>query len=311
LTKSFKRYQSLLIFGILITSCFHTALAKTNRSASHQKSHLSTPAPQAYLKPYSNTYKESLTFSTEPLPTPNIIENILKTPSPEVIKPNYSSQRYLLKKGCAPISKSIQGFLKNLNITDQEFVDSFDRQVPQFLQGLKSQCLPYAASINLRGQIQAFSILNNEKKDISTTLVTLHRSPNTDGFLVDSQVLGTGFETYLEVTIDLNNLVVYKANQATTSIPPELIWELASLVKELYPKLNSNEQHFARVVYDAGGKNKWAQVISLEILNASQKNILADAFWVDREDLSGGFFSSTGTELEQNFWINPLNYTRI
>ena len=311
MTKSFKRYRSLLIFGILITSYFHTAVAKTNRSASHQKPHSSTPAPQAYLKPYSNTYKESLTFSTEPLTTPNIIENILKTPSPEVIKPNYSSQRYLLKKGCAPMSKSIQGFLKNINISDQEFVDSFDRQVPQFLKGLTSQCLPYAASINLGGQIQAFSILNNEKKDISTTLVTLHRSPNTDGFLVDSQVLGTGFENYLEVTIDLNNLVVYKANQASTSIPPELIWEIASLVKELYPKLNSNEQHFARVVYDAGGKNKWAQVISLEILNASQKNILADAFWVDREDLSGGFFSSTGTELEQNFWINPLNYTRI
>ncbi len=311
MTKSFKRYGLLLIFGILFISVNQTAFAKKTRAAPNAKQSTNSSAPQTYLKPYSNTYNESLNFSGEPLPTPNIIENILKTPSPEVIKPNYSSQRYILKKGCGAMSKSIQGFLQNINISDQEFVDSFDRQVPQFLKDLKSQCLPYAASINMNGQIQAFSILNNEKKDISTTLVTLHRSPNTDGFLVDSQVLGTGFEAYLEVIIDLNNLVVYKANQATTSIPPELIWELASLVKELYPKINSNEQHFAKVVYDAGGKNKWAQVISLEILNASQKSILANAFWVEREDLAGGFFSSTGTELEQNFWINPLNYTRI
>jgi len=39
--------------------------------------------------------------------------------------------------------------------------------------------------------------------------------------------------------------------------------------------------------------------------------MIADAFWVKRDDLPGGFFTSNGEELEQNFWINPLNYTRI
>jgi len=308
LTRNFKHYALLLL---CLSLCFShkTALAKKKKYNAPPTVRSNTSVSRAYLKPYSNS--SSLNLSGEPLPTPNIIENILKTPSPEVIKPSYSSMRFTIRKGCGAVAPSAEVFFKNINIFDNEFIASFDRQVPNFFRGLSSSCLPFAASININGQIQAFSILNNEKKDISTTLVTLHRSPNTDGFFVDSQQLGTGFETYLEVTIDLNNLVVYKANNATTSIPPELIWELASLVKELYPQIKPNEQHFARVVYDAGSKNKWAQVISLEILDESQKNILADAFWVERDDLPGGFFSSRGVELEQGFWINPLNYRRI
>jgi hypothetical protein len=203
-------------------------------------------------------------------------------------------------------------FLNTLYIRDSEFLAAFDRQAPQFFSSIIAKCIPYAYSIdNNTNKILAFSILNNEARDKSTNLVTLNRSPNTDGFIVNSQQLGTGFENYLEVTLDLNNLVVYKANQASTSIPPELIWELASLVKELYPNIKSNDKYFARVVYDAGSKNKWAQVISLEILDQTQKIVVADAFWVGRDDLPGGFFTSSGQELEQQFWINPLNYSRI
>jgi murein DD-endopeptidase MepM/ murein hydrolase activator NlpD len=274
-------------------------------------SHYQTPSFKAYSAGPNTS--EGLTNGVnlgEPLPTPNIIENILQTPTPEVVK-SIASPGYSFRHGCEKTSRSISGFLKSLSITDNEFVDAFDHQVPNFFKNLNSTCLPYALSQDNRGRIQAFSIMNNENRNPKTTLVNLHRSNNAGGFLVDSQQLGNGFENYLEVTLNLNDLVVYKANQATTSIPPELIWELASLVKELFPKIKSNQQHFARVVYDAGNKNQWAQVISLEILDAEQKHIVADAFWVDRDDLPGGFFSSNGTELEQEFWINPLNYTRI
>jgi hypothetical protein len=83
--------------------------------------------------------------------------------------------------------------------------------------------------------------------------------------------LSTGFENYLEVILDLNDLIVYKANEANSSIPPELIWEISSLIKELYSKVNSNERYFARIIYNAGDKNTWAQVVSLEILDASEE----------------------------------------
>lgn len=283
------------------------------------KKPVATPAPRLGAQPvYKQNRFNSYPLNNpqndlgEPLPTPNIIENILKTPSVEVVKPSSNVQRFSFKHGCGQVSNSMANFLKNIALQDQEFLSAFDRQVPQFFSNLKALCIPYAYSLdNNTNKIQAFSILNNEKRDKSTTLVTLNRSPNTDGFLVSSQQIGSQFENFLELTLDLNDLVVYKANQANTSIPPELIWELGSLVKELYPKINSNEKHFARVVYDTGGKDQWAQVISLEILDQSQKHVVADAFWVSRDDLPGGFFTSYGLELEQHFWINPLNYTRI
>jgi murein DD-endopeptidase MepM/ murein hydrolase activator NlpD len=270
-----------------------------------------TPNYQApSYKPYTSPLIEPTISGSAPLPTPNTIENILQTPSPEVVKSSINLG-FTMKHGCDKATRSMSSFLRNLSISDNEFSDAFDRQVPNFFKNLPSTCLPYSAAIDNLGKVQAFSIMNNENRNTQTTLVTLHRSPNAGGFLVESQQLGSGFENYLELTMNLNDLVVYKANKATTSIPPELIWELASLVKELYPKINANEQHFARIVYDAGKKDKWAQVISLEILDSTQKHVLTDAFWVGRDDITGGFFTSSGAELEQNFWINPLNYTRI
>ena len=268
-----------------------------------------TPNKANYLNPYSFNQSNN---TGEPLPTPNIIENILKTPTPEVVKSNSNIRRYSIKHGCGAVTPSIADFLKNLYIQDIDLLNSFNRQAPDFFKSINAICLPFAYSVdNMNNKIQAFSILSNEKRDVSTTLITINRSPTTESYILNSQVLGKGFENYLEVTVDLNDLLVYKANQATTLIPPELIWELASLVKTLYPKIRSNENHLARVVYDAGNKDRWAQVISLEILDTTQKNMIADAFWVKRDDLPGGFFTSNGEELEQNFWINPLNYTRI
>lgn len=268
-----------------------------------------TPNKQNFLNPY--TFNQSINTG-EPLPTPNIIENILKTPTPEVVKSSSNIRKYTIKHGCAAVTSSLNEFLKNLYIQDIDLLNSFNRQAPDFFKNIKATCLPFAYSVdNLNNKIQAFSILSNEKRDVSTTLITINRSPTTESYILNSQALGKGFENYLEVTVNLNDLLVYKANEATTLIPPELVWELASLVKTLYPKIKSNENHLARVVYDAGSKDKWAQVISLEILDSTQKNMIADAFWVKRDDLPGGFFSSNGEELEQNFWINPLNYTRI
>lgn len=316
------RYVLLLMIACFVSSV--SVAAPVNQSSPApknvpQKRSPAVPTPRLGAQP---TYKQSYlnanpavsaaNESGEPLPTPNIIENILKTPSPEVVKATSSLQRYNFKHGCGPVTNSMSDFLNTLYIRDSEFLAAFNRQVPQFFAGINAKCIPYAYSIdNNTNKILAFSILNNETRDKSTNLVTLNRSPNTDGFIVNSQQLGTGFENYLEVTLDLNNLVVYKANQASTSIPPELIWELASLVKELYPNIKPNDKYFARVVYDAGSKNKWAQVISLEILDQTQKIVVADAFWVGRDDLPGGFFTSNGQELEQQFWINPLNYSRI
>ena len=266
---------------------------------------------KGYLS-YDRKVPNLTSLNGDPLPTPNILENILQMPTPDVVKANTKyAANFNIRQGCAPIAKDINGFLQALNVDDQSFEEGFKAQLPNFFQTTSGTCLPFALSLDGARKIQSLSIVNNDKRDVSATLSTIHRSQTSFIYLVDSQKLSEGFENYLEVILDLSDLMVYKANEASSSIPPELIWEISSLVKELYSKINSNERHFARIIYNAGNKNTWAQVISLEILDATQKNVLAESFWVNRDDLPGGFFTSTGSELEQSFWISPLNYTRI
>jgi murein DD-endopeptidase MepM/ murein hydrolase activator NlpD len=299
-----------------------TQSGKKSKSTS-QKSH-NPNASGAQLKPRGSSgsgflrsydrlsYPNIVSVDGEPLPTPNILENILQMPTPEVVKPiSKFDSAFNLRQGCGSNTNSIRGFLASLNIEDSNFESNFNYQLPNFFKTTSGKCLPFAISLDNARKIQSLSIVNNDKRDSSSTMTTIHRSETSFVYLVESQNLNSGFENYLEVVLDLNDLIVYKSNQANSSIPPELIWEISSLIKELYSKVNNNERYFARIIYNAGDKNNWAQVVSLEILDASQKNVIADAFWVERDGLPGGFFTSTGAELEQNFWISPLNYTRI
>jgi murein DD-endopeptidase MepM/ murein hydrolase activator NlpD len=267
----------------------------------------------SFLRSYDRlSFPNIVSVDGEPLPTPNILENILQMPTPEVVKPlSKFDSAFNLRQGCGSNTNSIRGFLASLNIEDSNFESNFNYQLPNFFKATSGKCLPFAISLDNARKIQSLSIVNNDKRDSSSTMTTIHRSETSFVYLVESQNLNSGFENYLEVVLDLNDLIVYKSNQANSSIPPELIWEISSLIKELYSKVNNNERYFARIIYNAGDKNNWAQVVSLEILDASQKNVIADAFWVERDGLPGGFFTSTGAELEQNFWISPINYTRI
>lgn len=266
-----------------------------------------------FLKSYDRlNFQNIVSINGEPLPTPNILENILQMPTPEVVKPQSKLDSLaLIRQGCATKSTNIHKFLESLNIDDTNFESSFNFQLPNFFRETSGNCLPFALAMDNFGKIQSLSIVNNDKRDSSSKMTTIHRSETSFVYLVESQNLNSGFENYLEVILDLNDLIVYKSNQANSSIPPELIWEISSLIKELYSKVNNNDRYLARIIYNAGDKNNWAQVVSLEILDTVKKTVIADAFWVDREDLPGGFFTSSGNELEQNFWISPLNYTRI
>jgi murein DD-endopeptidase MepM/ murein hydrolase activator NlpD len=39
--------------------------------------------------------------------------------------------------------------------------------------------------------------------------------------------------------------------------------------------------------------------------------VFVSAYWVDRNDIPGGFFTGSGESLERSFWTNPLSYRRI
>jgi murein DD-endopeptidase MepM/ murein hydrolase activator NlpD len=62
---------------------------------------------------------------------------------------------------------------------------------------------------------------------------------------------------------------------------------------------------------DFGDREKWAQIWAVEIMDPATKEIYANAFWVERNDIPGGFFTASGESLERSFWTNPLSYRRI
>ncbi len=216
-----------------------------------------------------------------------------------------------IKHGCIGSSSSISRILRRLDVKDDQFADTFEAQAPRFLSSVNSDCLPYAIAIDSQRRVQALSIINDEKKHKDAKLVSFSRSETTGNYLVHTQDLSSGFSGYQEIELSLQDTVAYKANKAISAIPPELVWELSSLLKQIAPKGPDREKRFVRIIFNAGDKNTWAQIIGIEILDSTRTLVLADAFWVDRDDITGGFFTSEGQDLEQDSWINPLNYTRI
>jgi murein DD-endopeptidase MepM/ murein hydrolase activator NlpD len=65
------------------------------------------------------------------------------------------------------------------------------------------------------------------------------------------------------------------------------------------------------LIVDFGDRDRWAHIWAVEILNTLSQEVLASAFWIDRNDLPGGFFTASGESIERSFWTNPLSYRRI
>jgi murein DD-endopeptidase MepM/ murein hydrolase activator NlpD len=117
----------------------------------------------------------------------------------------------------------------------------------------------------------------------------------------------------VEVELSLSD-VLYDAKKVGDVLPVELVWELNSIVKQLYPEDSSTaaiDANQVRLIVDFGDRDRWAQIWAVEILNTLSQEVLASAFWVDRNDIPGGFFTASGESIERSFWTNPLSYRRI
>ena len=309
-----KLLSALLSMSLLMATSFAIAnpppAKKTKPAASINKKTTSHKPVQVQLRQNKINNPTNLHHFEKSI-TPTNSENIFESTAPENTFNSNISTKYTIKHGCAKSTQSVKELFSYLNIKDESLKTTFEAQVPGFLKTNVDSCLPYAISFDGQQNIQALSLLNDARRDKKTRLVTFNKSNTTGTYFVSTQDLSTGFQDYQEIELNLTDIVAYKTNKAINAIPPELVWELASLVKEVYPEQNSKEKRYARVVFNAGDKNTWAQIISLEILDSTRTLVLANAFWVERDDIPGGFFNSNGSALEQNFWINPLNYTRI
>ena len=298
--------QGIIAIALLTTNTTGFAANKKTPAKSNSKS---APA-QVQLRQGKANSAVNLRNYDKPTQKPSF-GNFLEAPAiEESALISYSSTRYTLKNGCAKSTHSTSRLLREMGIKDDDFERAFESQAPDFLKNSDSGCIPYSASLDNQRKIQSISLLSDDKRDKNTRLITFNKSPTTGTYLVQSQDLSTGFSGYQEIELSLDD-IISKNNKAISAIPPELVWELSSLTKEIAEKNSSQAKRYVRIIFNAGNKNTWAQIVAVEILDSTRTLVLANAFWVDREDIPGGFFTSEGNELEQDFWINPLNYTRI
>jgi murein DD-endopeptidase MepM/ murein hydrolase activator NlpD len=216
------------------------------------------------------------------------------------------------QRGCIK-TDSLDGNLPaRLGINDPAFFEFFQNQTRSFFSQLRGNCIPYAVAFGNRNRFDSLSIMNGPIRDARTQILTFTPSA-FGGFLTQEDRLQSQSPNLVEVELSLSD-VLYDAKKVGDILPVELVWELNSIVKQLYPEdsptaaINANQ---VRLIVDFGDRNRWAQIWAVEIMNTLSQEVLASAFWVDRNDIPGGFFTASGESIERSFWTNPLSYRRI
>jgi murein DD-endopeptidase MepM/ murein hydrolase activator NlpD len=219
---------------------------------------------------------------------------------------------FRVQRGCIK-TDSLDGNLPaRLGIDDPVFFEFFQNQTRSFFSELRGNCIPYAIAFGKRNRFDSLSIMNGPIRDARTQIITFTPSA-FDGFLVQEDRLQSQSPNLVEVELPLSD-VLYDAKKVGDVLPVELVWELNSIVKQLYPEdgpsnvINANQ---VRLIIDFGDRDRWAQIWAVEIIDSLGQDVLASAFWVDRSDIPGGFFTASGESIERSFWTNPLSYRRI
>ena len=219
---------------------------------------------------------------------------------------------YRVQRGCIRRSFNEESLPANIGMEDRNFRDFFRAQTSGFFDRMRGSCIPYALALGNRNRFESLSIMNGPLQDAKTEVWTF--TPSAAGsFLIQQDYLKEESKRFTEVQLPLSD-VLYDPKKVGDILPVELIWELNSVIKQIYPEENTaleNTNSIVRLIVDFGDKERWAQIWAVEIIDPTTKEIFSSAFWVDRSDIPGGFYTSTGESIERTFWTNPLSYRRI
>jgi murein DD-endopeptidase MepM/ murein hydrolase activator NlpD len=219
---------------------------------------------------------------------------------------------YRIVQGCLRRSFSDENLPASIGIDNRQFSEFFRNQTKTFFDRMRGDCIPYAAAFGSRNRFDSLSIMNGPIQDSKTEVWTFTPSA-FGGFLIQQDYLKNESKNLTEIRIPLRE-VLYDPRKVGDKLPVELVWELNSLIKQIYPEENNsleNTNSVVRLIVDFGDRERWAQIWSVEIIDPTSKEVFASAFWVDRNDIPGGFFTGNGESLERSFWTNPLSYRRI
>jgi len=234
-----------------------------------------------------------------------------KDPS-EVDLDSASNLDYRVVQGCLRRNFNEDNLPASIGIDNRQLSEFFKTQTKTFFNRMRGDCIPYAAAFGSRNRFDSLSIMNGPLQDSKTEVWTFTPSAFS-GFLIQQDYLKNESKNLTELQIPLRD-VLYDPRKVGDILPVELVWELNSLIKQIYPEENSlleNTNSIVRLIVDFGDRERWAQIWATEIIDPVNKEVFASAYWVDRSDIPGGFFTGSGESLERSFWTNPLSYRSI
>ena len=219
---------------------------------------------------------------------------------------------YRVQRGCLRRSYNEDNLPANLGLSDRNFNDFFKSQTKGFFDRMRGNCIPYALALGSRNRFESLSIMNGPIQDAKTEIWTF--TPSAAGsFLIQQDYLKDESKRFTEIQLPLRD-VLYDPKKVGDKLPVELIWELNSVIKQIYPEENSaleNTNSVVRLIVDFGDKEHWAQIWAAEIIDLASNEVFSGAFWIERSDIPGGFYTANGESIERTFWTNPLSYRRI
>ena len=230
----------------------------------------------------------------------------------ELMLDSDSNLDYRVAQGCLRRSFTEDSLPASIGINNSQFAEFFKNQTKTFFDHMRGECIPYAVAFGSRNRFDSLSIMNGPIQDSKTEVWTFTPSA-VGGFLIQQDLLKDESKRLAEIRIPLRD-VLYDPRKVSDQLPVELVWELNSLIKQIYPEENNsleNTNSVVRLIVDFGDREKWAQIWAAEIIDPATQEVYANAFWVERNDIPGGFFTGSGESLERSFWTNPLSYRRI
>ena len=230
----------------------------------------------------------------------------------ELVLDSAGNLDYRISQGCIRRSLNEDSLPANIGIDNRAFSEFFKTQTKTFFARMRGECIPYAVAFGNRNRFDSLSIMNGPIQDARTEVWTFTPSA-FGGFLVQQDYLRNESQNLSEIRLPLRE-VLYDPTKVADTLPMELVWELNSLIKQIYPEDNSsleNTNSVVRIIVDFGDRERWAQIWAVEIIDPANKEVFASAYWVERSDIPGGFFTGSGESLERSFWTNPLSYRRI
>lgn len=219
---------------------------------------------------------------------------------------------YRVQRGCLRRSYNEENLPANLGLDDRNLNDFFKSQTKGFFDRMRGNCIPYALALGSRNRFESLSIMNGPMQDAKTEIWTF--TPSAAGsFLIQQDYLKDESKRFTEIQLALSD-VLYDPKKVGDKLPVELVWELNSVIKQIYPEENNsleNTNSIVRLIVDFGDKERWAQIWAAEIIDPVSGEVFSSAFWIERSDIPGGFYTAGGESIERTFWTNPLSYRRI